>query len=234
MTQMLAFKVELQTSGPVNQDYVRRSLEFAITHYREAEGLSHADDEGYVEEFQVTRLGDTALDGGEPALRAQLQTVLTEVEEGYDLHHYAARDALQTLAANWLADDKVHPGDVDEVVRILREVGRRLHNRPSLALDALRQARAATERVQVLNAMTIEAMHGALRDALEKATREANSQMDTDQIAVGKLIMREAPAAFDLNLINTLEQGAASIGELDQLIALAEVGPLTLRDLENV
>lgn len=234
MTVMLTFKVEFQADGAVDAKYVQRSLEHAISHYREAEGLSAPDDEGAVTEFQVSALEGDVLIGGEDALRRQLQGLLTQTEEGYDLAHYGARDALQVLARSWLADDKISREDILSVCGVLQEVYRGLATRPSRALDALKAALAATERVQALNDMSFATEPGPLHDALEKALREANSEMDTRQAEAARLIQREQPAADGLTLIRNLDQGAASVVELDRLIALAETAPLALHDLQNV
>ena len=234
MTTVLTFKVEMQTDGAVDEKYVKRSLENAITHYRSAEGLSAPGDEGSVTEFQVSDLDTGVLIGGDDVLRRRLQALLEKVEDGCTLHHYAARDAIQTLAKSWLADDKVWRHDIETTINILREVNRELADQPSRALDDITAALAATERVQALNAMSFEAEPGALKDALEKALGEANSEMDSRQIALAKQIIREVPAAFDLNLIRNLDQGGASVGELEALKALAEVAPLSLADLETV
>ena len=47
-TQMLTFPVILEIEGAVDTGYVRRSIEYAIQHYRDAEGLSADTDEGHV------------------------------------------------------------------------------------------------------------------------------------------------------------------------------------------
>ena len=234
MTVMLTFKVEFQADGAVDAKYVQRSLEHAISHYREAEGLSAPDDEGAITEFQVSALEGDVLIGGDDALRRQLQDLLTKTEEGYDLAHYGARDALQVLARSWLADDKISRYDIEDVIRVLRETFQGLATQPSRALDALKAALAATERVQALNDMSFATEPGPLHDALEKALREANSEMDARQAEAGRLILREQPAADDLNLIRDLDQGGASVAQLDRLIALAETAPLALHDLQNV
>ena len=234
MTTMLTFKVELQAEGAVDEKYVQRSLEHAISHYRAAEGLSGPDDEGAITEFQVSALEGDVLIGGDDVLRRRLQDLLRSTEEGYDLHHYAARDALQVLARTWLADDKINRYDIEGVVRILSETFRALAAQPSRALDALKAAHDATAQVQTLNELSFAAAPGPLKDALEKALREANSEMDTRQAEAGRLILREEPTADDLGLIRNLDQGSASIQELDRLIALAEIAPLRLDDLKHV
>lgn len=234
MTTILTYKVECQIDGAVDEKYVKRSLEHAIAQYRSAEGLSGPDDEGSVTEFIVTELDTGVLIGGDDVLRRRLQALVEKVETGYDLHHYAARDAIQVLAKSWLADDKVWRHDIDTTIHILQGIRRELADQPSRALDAITAALAATERVQAINEMTFATEPGALKDALEKALGEANSEMDSRQIAVAKQIIREVPAAFDLSLISNLDQGGASIDELEALKALAEVAPLSLADLQAV
>ena len=174
------FIVGLQVEGgAVDVAHVRRSLEFAIQHYREAEGLTHDDDDGSVTEFQVQpEFLTLSLAQNTDPLTLTLAQRLEDLESGSTLHHYAAQAAFAVLANNWSETGAVYADDAVEAARLLTVYAQEVAALPNaIALTAHEAARLLKESERLMQMS--EDAQGVYETALQNASAQARDAAQT-------------------------------------------------------
>ncbi|USN14505.1 hypothetical protein DOMOVOI_00300 [Brevundimonas phage vB_BpoS-Domovoi] len=234
--------VSLQIEGgAVDPAHVRRSLEFAIQHYRDAEGLSADDDAGSVTEFQVQpEFLTLALAQNTDPLTLRLCQKLEDIGSGSSLPHYAAEAAMAVLVNNWSDAGAVYAEDAEEAARLLTLYAKEAQALPNaIAVTAHEAARLLKEQDRLLQMADEEQgdYAAALRRAAAQATLGAKTAMKACLEA-----LKAAPTIIPDDVESTdaaarLRDGAATKALMESILQAAKVAtngaPPTV-DLNNL
>ncbi|UTC29096.1 hypothetical protein BAMBUS_00130 [Brevundimonas phage vB_BpoS-Bambus] len=234
------FIVGLQIEGGAfSVDHVKRALEFAIQHYREAEGLTADDDDGSVTEFMVSPdfLTLSLAQGGDP-LTTALARYADDIASGSTLEHYAAEAAFRVLASNWADNGAVCLSDVDEVVSLLQVHAASVSELPTAVAITAHEACRLLEEAEKLTQMSEEA-DGAYAGALTAAASAAVSGAKEAMTACLAAIIAARPGTDPEHFAaQALRGGMATPTLLKSILKTArethQIGAVDLNDLKPV
>ncbi|UTC28650.1 hypothetical protein MARCHEWKA_01370 [Brevundimonas phage vB_BpoS-Marchewka] len=221
--------VSLQIEGgAVSPDHVRRSLEFAIQHYRDAEGLSADADDGSVTEFQVQpEFLTLALAQSTDPLTLRLAQQLENLESGSTLAHYAAQAALAVLASNWSDAGAVYNGDAEEASRLLTLYAKEADELPNaIAITAHEAVRMLQEGARLMQ-MADEGQGdyaAALHDAATQADLAAKGAM---RACLQAILSSPGANAENINASSAAErlrEGTATKTLMESILQAAKTG----------
>ena len=221
--------VSLQIEGgAVSPDHIRRSLEFAIQNYRDAEGLSADDDEGSVTEFQVQpEFLTLALAYNADPLTLRLAQQLENLESGSTLAHYAAQAAMAVLANNWSDAGAVYAEDAEEAARLLSLYAKEAAELPNAialtAHEAARMLKEADRLIQMADEGTGD-YAAALRDAAEQAHLAAKVAM---RACLKAILSPQGANAEHINAsyaAGRLSDGTATKTMMESILQVAKTG----------
>ncbi|UTC28491.1 hypothetical protein GURKE_04890 [Brevundimonas phage vB_BpoS-Gurke] len=232
--------VSLQVEGgAVNPAHIRRSLEFAVSHYMDAEGLTHEDDDGSVTEFQVQpEFLTLSLAQNTDPLTLRLCRQLEDLESGGSLGHYAAQAALAVLANNWSEAGAVYVADAEEAANLLNLYAREAGEYPNAVAVTAHEAVCKLKAADSLTQMADDG-EGDYAASLHQATKEAHRAAQAAMQACLQAIL--APTGVNAETVNAthiagrLRDGAATQTMMESILQAAKAilpGEAPILDLD--